>query len=315
MVDILIRERHRAPQMIRSNAVFAVAAVLAASTGAAQAQNPATATGNAPVVTATPTGADLNISPRRVTFDETERSASVYVFNQGDAPATYTVELVDRVMCADGQIRAVADAPDAPHSPSAMDYVQYTPRRVTLQSKESQVIRIRVRPPGEAGEYRTHLTVTALPPENAGFTAAQAAQTSSDSVALQITALFSVSIPLIIREGDVDARAGVENVALMTPTGATPNGAVTLDLVRLGANSVYGDIEVHAGTGSADRIVGLVRGVAVYPEIGRRTVIAPLATPLTPGEPVRVVYVDDDTKVGSVLATAMAAPASAPPTQ
>jgi P pilus assembly chaperone PapD len=305
--------------MIRSTAFIAAATVLLASNGAAWGQDGAA---TAPVVGAiqsgtTPTGADLNISPRRVTFDDTERSASVYVFNQGDAPATYTVELVDRVMSADGQIRAVADAPDAPRSPSAMDFIQYTPRRVTLQPKESQVIRIRMRPPGgaAAGEYRTHLTVTALPPETSGFTAAQAAEANPDSVALQITALFSVSIPLIIREGAVDARAGIENAILMTPTETTPNGAVTLDLVRLGANSVYGDVEIHAGTGSADHVVGLVRGIAVYPEIGRRTVVAPLALPLTPGEPVRVVYIDDDTKVGSVLATLAAAPASAPRTQ
>lgn len=92
-------------------------------------------------------GADLNISPRRVTFDERERAASVYVFNQGDAPATYTVELVDRVMQADGQIVAEADLTTAsPLGTSAADFIQYTPRRVTLQPRESQVIRLRVRP-------------------------------------------------------------------------------------------------------------------------------------------------------------------------
>lgn len=301
--------------MLRSAAFIAAAAVLIADGSRASAQDASASGGSAPVISATPTGADLNISPRRVTFDETERAASVYVFNQGDTPATYTVELVDRAMSSDGQIRAVADAPDAARSPSAMDLIQYTPRRVTLQSKESQVIRIRVRPPGDAGEYRTHLTVTALPSENSGFTAAQAAQANPDSVALQITALFSVSIPLIVREGAVDARAGIENAILMAPTEATPNGAITLDLVRLGANSVYGDVEIHAGAGAGDHVVGLVRGIAVYPEISRRTVVAPLALPLTPGEPVRVVYIDDDTKAGSVLATATAAHTSASPSQ
>ena len=301
--------------MLRSAAFIAAAAVLLAGSGGATAQDATAPAGAAPAISAAPTGADLNISPRRVTFDETERAASVYVFNQGEAPATYTVELIDRVMSPDGQIRATADAPGEAKSPSAKDFIQYTPRRVTLQPKESQVIRIRVRPPSDAGEYRTHLTVTALPSETSGFTAAQAAQANPDSVALQITALFSVSIPLIVREGAVDARAAVENAMLMDPTEANPNGAVTLDLVRSGANSVYGDVEIHAGSGAAERVVGLVRGIAVYPEIGRRTVIAPLALPLTPGEPVRVVYVDDDTKVGTVLGTAAVAPASTPRAQ
>ena len=252
-------------------------------------------------------GADLNISPRRVTFDERERAASVYVFNQGDAPATYTVELVDRVMQSDGQIVAEADlTTPSPLGASAADFIQYTPRRVTLQPRESQVIRLRVRPPatGAAQEYRTHLTVTALPPEDSGFTAAQAAQAGTDEVALQVVALFSVSIPLILREGDTDARAGIDAVTRLAPLEGAPHGAIQLDLIRLGANSVYGDVQIYAGQGAAERLVTAVRGVAVYPEIDRRTVIAPLNEALPAGEPLRIVYVDDDTQPGSTLATA-----------
>ena len=251
-------------------------------------------------------GADLNISPRRVTFDDSERAATVYVFNQGDEPATYTVELVDRLMQPDGQIVAQADAPDAPHSPSAQPFIQYTPRRVVLQPKQSQVIRVRVRPPAgdTAGEYRTHLTVTALPPEDTGFTAAQAAETDPNGVALQVTALFSVSIPLIVREGAVDARAAIQNVSRLPASEGAANGALRLDLVRLGANSVYGDVEIHAGQGATDRVVGLVRGVAVYPEIERRTLTAPLAEAVAEGEALRIVYRDDDAHVGAELATA-----------
>ena len=276
--------------MLRSIIAAAVATLLVSSAGAAAAQ----------------VGADLNISPRRVTFDEGERSASVYVFNQGDVAATYTVELVDRAMAPDGQIRAVSEAPDAPHSPSAADFIQYTPRRITLQPKESQVVRLRVRPPTDetVPEYRTHLTVTALPPEDSGFTAAQAAQANPGEVALQVVALFSVSIPLIVRDGAVDARASVENLNLIAPAEGAPNGAIGLDLVRLGANSVYGDVEIRAGSGATERVVGLVRGIAVYPEIARRTVAAPLASPVAAGETVRVLYRDDDAKPGSELATA-----------
>jgi P pilus assembly chaperone PapD len=194
-------------------------------------------------------GADLNISPRRVTFDANERSASVYVFNQGDAQATYTVELIDRVMRPDGQIVAASDALDIAAPRSAAAFIQHTPRRVTLQPRESQVIRLRLRPPatGESGEYRTHLTVTALPPEDAGFTAAQAARAGSDEVSLQVIALFSISIPLIVREGAIDVRADISAPVRLPAAEDTPNGALRLELVRLGTNSVYGDVEVHAG--------------------------------------------------------------------
>jgi P pilus assembly chaperone PapD len=275
--------------MFRVAAAIAVLFVTLAGTAAAQV------------------GADLNISPRRVTFDANERSASVYVFNQGDAQATYTIELVDRVMRPDGQIVAASDALDieAPRSASAL--IQYTPRRVTLQPRESQVIRLRLRPPASGGaeEYRTHLTVTALPPEDAGLTAAEAARSGSDEVSLQVIALFSVSIPLIVREGAIDVRADISAPVRLPAAEDTPNGALKLDLVRLGANSVYGDLEVHAGQGPRERLVAVLRGVAVYPEIERRTVIVPLAEPVAADEPFRVVYKDDDTRAGTVLATAI----------
>ena len=256
-------------------------------------------------------GADLNISPRRVTFDESDRSASVYVFNQGDAPATYTVELVDRAMQVDGQIVLAAEVPAESRGRSAADYIQYTPRRVTLQPRESQVIRLRVRPPatGAANEYRTHLTVTALPPEDTGFTVDQAAAANADEVSLQVVALFSVSIPLILREGAVDARAGIDAVRRLPAQEGAPDGAIQLDLVRVGANSVYGDVEIYAGAGPAERLVALVRGIAVYPEIERRTVVAPLAEPLAEGVSLRIVYKDDDVDPGAPLAT-MAVPGS-----
>lgn len=254
-------------------------------------------------------GADLNISPRRVTFDASDRSATVYVFNQGDTAATYSVELVDRVMRPDGQIIAAADAPDAPTSASAQSLIEYTPRRVTLQPKQSQVIRIRVRPPTDtAPEYRSHLTVTALPSVESGFTAAQAAAGTPDGVSLQVTALFSVSIPLIVRQGAIDARAAIENVSRVsaspTSQASTVMDAVQMDLVRLGVNSVYGDVEIHAGEGASDHVVGLVKGVAVYPEIGRRTLVAPLSVAVPVGETLRIVYRDDDAHAGEVLATA-----------
>ncbi|WP_395945799.1 molecular chaperone [Brevundimonas sp.] len=245
-------------------------------------------------------GADLNISPKRVVFGPGERSATVYIFNQGDQPATYTVELVDRVMLPDGQIVAVADHPEA-RIESAQDLVQYTPRRITLQPRESQAIRVRARP-GEGGEHRSHLTVTALPPESTGFTVDQAAGAGENEVSLQVVALFSVSIPVIVRDGAADARAAIDRLSVSKVEDQT---LVSLDLVRQGANSVYGDVEIYTEDRAGRQLLTAVRGVAVYPEVERRTVIAPLPSPITPGQTLTVIYRnDDDADSGAVLATA-----------
>lgn len=255
-------------------------------------------------------GADLNISPKRVAFKDGERSATVYVFNQGDKPATYTIDLVDRAMMADGQIVAASEHPEA-HIVSAEGLLQYTPRRITLQPKQSQSIRVRLTPEAATApaELRTHLTVTAVPSEDTGFTVDQAVNANGGAVGLKVVALFSVSIPIIVREGAVDARAAIENVKLTPADQNAPGGGVSLDLVRLGLNSVYGDVEIYSGEGRLSKLVGAVRGVAVYPEIPRRTLNVPFGYRVTKGEPLRIVYRDDDTRPGAELATvSLAAP-------
>lgn len=244
-------------------------------------------------------GADLNISPKRVVFGPGERSATVYIFNQGDQAATYSVELVDRIMVADGQIVAASDRADLSVD-SAAELVQHTPRRITLQPRESQAIRVRARP-GTGGEHRTHLTVTALPSETAGFTVEQAAQPGADEVAVQVVALFSVSIPVIVRDSAADVRASIANVAVRREEAGQ---LVSLDLVREGANSVYGDLEIRAGSTADAPLIAAVRGIAVYPEIDRRTVVTALPTTLAPGQAVTLVYRDDDANPGEILATA-----------
>jgi P pilus assembly chaperone PapD len=244
-------------------------------------------------------GADLNISPKRVVFGPGERSATVYIFNQGDQPATYTVELVDRAMLPDGQIVTAADHADVKID-SAQDLVQYTPRRITLQPRESQAIRVRARP-GEGGEHRSHLTVTALPPEDTGFTVDQAAGGGANEVSLQVVALFSVSIPVIVRDGAADARAAIDRLSVSRVEDQT---LLSLDLVRQGANSVYGDVEIFSEDRAGRQLLTAVRGVAVYPEVERRTVILPLPKALTPGQTLSIVYRDDDAEPGAVLATA-----------
>jgi hypothetical protein len=247
-------------------------------------------------------GADLNISPKRVTLGAGQRSATVYIFNQGDRPATYTVEMVDRTMSENGSIAAVAAASAAAPT-SALPLLEYTPHVITLQPKQSQAIRIRVRRPESPGEYRSHLTVTAQPPEDVGLTAAQAvAGTNPGALAVRIVALFSISIPVVVREGAVEASAAIENPIVRGTEGAGATQRVSLDLVRRGAGSVYGDVEIYAGEGRSERRVGLVRGVAVYPEIQRRSFVTPLTQPVRPGERMRIVYRDDDVHPGAELA-------------
>src|SRR5579859_6481197 len=266
--------------------------------------------------------ADLNISPKRLVLDQTSRAGAVYVFNRGSRPATYAVSLDDKVMTPDGRIRSLEEAAGAAEGAatiararSARSMIVFTPHRVTLEGGSSQVVRLRVlRPVGlAAGEYRAHLTVKELPLESVGLTADQAAANENGSLAIQITTLLAVSLPVIVREGPPDVRAGIEGVsyaiAAAPPSAAAGSPAriatVSLQLLRQGQSSLFGDVEIRkmAG-GKPGELVGALRGVGVYTEIDRRAVEVPLARVPSAGARLAVIFRAEDAKPGEDLATA-----------
>ena len=296
-------------------AVLLIAAVLFAS-GALLAQaDPAPTAQEAPSASAR---INLTITPKRLTFARNARSASVYVYNQGNSPATVDVTLVDRVMLPNGDIRtfddAVADVeakPFADRLHSARGLIVATPRRITLAPGRGQTVRLRVTPPAgaEATEYRSHLTVATVPPREAGLTAEDAAAQRPGELTFRLNAVFGLSIPVIIRTETDDVRAEIRDLRLdeevLSTDGVAPPARTTIlafDLARLGANSLFGNLEVRSAGG--DDVIGLARGVGVYPEIDSRLVRIPLRRQPAAGEVLEVTFVDDDLTPGRVVAKA-----------
>ena len=265
----------------------------------------------------TSVGANLNISPKRVTFDRNKRSATVFIFNQGTAPATFDISMIDRVMLPDGQIMPKAEAETKPdlkpivdRQKSAADMVLVTPRRAVLDPGKGQTIRIRINAPADAtGEYRSHLTVTTVPPRDVGLTAEQAAAGNPGELRFVINSVFGLSIPLIVRLGPTDVRAAIENAKLdyadISPDGVAParrTPVVDFDLVRAGSSSLFGNVEIRSAKTRGGAPLGVARGVGVYPEIDRRSMRIPLSRPPNPGEQLEVTFTDDDTSPGNLLA-------------
>ena len=271
----------------------------------------------APVAIAQPSGANLNISPKRVTFDRNHRSATVYIFNQGSAPGTFDISLVDRVMLPDGQIVPITDTAAKPDAKAVADRVksassilQVSPRRVTLSPGQGQTIRLRVAgAPADPSvvELRSHLTIATLPPRDSGTTAdAAAASSTSNELRFQINALLGLSIPAIVRLNDPDIRAGIENARVTFEQLNGPDGprtpTLSLDLIRKGANSLFGNFEVRAQGQPKSVPIGASRGVGVYTEIDRRSIRIPLTRAPEVGEHLEVTFTDDDTSPGKLLA-------------
>ena len=305
-------------------AALAGVLILSATASFSIAQTAPDAT-SAPAATATATavpvnaiGANLNISPKRLSFDRTQRTASVYIFNQGTAPASFDIALVDRVMLPDGRITPLDEAMASPDTQaiagrvhSAKPMLLTSPRRVTLAPGKGQTIRVRAAPGADLSEaeYRTHLTVTTVPPRDLGYSAEQAAEQKPEELKFLVSSVFGLSIPVIVRATDPDVSARIENVKLGAVSASADGVAaarttpqVTLDLVRTGAHSLFGNLEVRATRGRGGEVIGVARGVGVYTEIDRRAVQIPLTRAPAKGEQIEVRFSDDDTAPGRLLA-------------
>jgi len=288
------------------NKAIVIGATLALSPSAAFSQN---------AVTPQAPAASINLNPKRITFDRPGRSATVSV-STGSGTGAFDVELIDRVMLPDGQIVPLADAagkPEAERLKSVKPYMVVTPRRIRVAPGAGQTIRLRASASAELapGEYRSHLTVTGIPPADSGLTAEQAASQKEGQLSFRINSVLAISIPVILRVGPIDVRAAIENTALtfenISPDGrAAParNAILTFELVRQGANSLFGDLEVRGSKKQGGEPIGAVRGIGVYPEIDRRIVKVMLTRIPAPGEQLEIQFTDDDSKPGTVLSKA-----------
>lgn len=243
---------------------------------------------------------DLLVAPTRIVLDG-RKGADIVLNNIGEEPAVYRVSVEFRRMNQDGSLSDVIQ-PTAADKQTA-DMIIYAPRRVTLAPREPQAIRIAARPPQGLpdGEYRVHLLFRAIPPANPVVKAA--ANEAEKGLRFQLTPVYGVTIPVIVRLGNLQATAAIANVHL-EKKGEDP--VVALELSRSGTRSTFGDVRVFK-PGVKDPIA-LMKAVAVYTEINSRSVAVPI-NPAYKGEvagPVTVQYVETFADGNHVIAETQA---------
>lgn len=233
---------------------------------------------------------DLLVAPTRVVLDGS-RGTEVVLNNIGSEPATYRISLEIKRMTAAGGLDEIAEADATPAERAALDMIAFSPRRVTLPPNQPQVIRVGVRIPEGTppGEYRAHMLFRAVP-DAAPATASDVARPASTGVSIALTPIYGITIPVIVRVGDLGAAASIGE-AWVADTVDGP--AFNFGLTRTGNRSVYGDIEVTRPGVSEPLLVA--RGIAVYPEVGAREVslrVPPELAARLKG-PVRIRYSED----------------------
>ncbi|HEX2804160.1 MAG TPA: molecular chaperone [Sphingomicrobium sp.] len=235
---------------------------------------------------------DLLVAPTRLVLNG-GRSAEVILNNIGEEPATYRISAEFRRMNPDGTLEEVAEPTQAENA--ARDMLIFAPRRVTLAPREPQSIRIAARPPAGLpdGEYRIHLLFRAVPPATP---VAKPASEPAKGLSFKLTPIYGVTIPVIVRLGNLDVKAAISNVRVERRDGKP---VIALDVGRTGGRSTFGEVRVLK-SGVKDPIAQS-RAVAVYTELNQREVVVPVDEAFT-GDltgPVTVQYVesfDDGTK-------------------
>jgi hypothetical protein len=235
---------------------------------------------------------DLLVAPTRIVLDS-RRSAEVVLNNIGERAATYRITLEIKRMTPEGRLETI-EVPAYTDGERAMqDMLVFSPRRVTLPPNQPQIIRLSARlPEGLAdGEYRGHLLFRAIPDARTA-TADGNVEVASGGVAISLVPIYGVTIPVIVRRGQLSVTATIANPRLGEEEPGRP--LFSVDINRQGSRSLYGEIIVSV-PGQAEPVI-VARGVGVYTELNQRTlnlVITPEQAALLRGQPVSIRYVED----------------------
>lgn len=211
---------------------------------------------------------DLLVAPTRIVLDG-QRGTEVILNNIGSEPATYRISLELRRMTSEGRLTDVTPEEANQIEQAAQSMIRYAPRRVTLPPNQPQAIRLGVRAPQDLpdGEYRAHLLFRAIP--KAKSVTDQVNPVGGFSIAL--TPIYGVTIPVIVRQGNLQATAGIANGRIEEDQDGKN---FAFDLSRTGNRSTYGEIRITKP--GLDEPLLVARGIAVYPEVTTRKVALPI---------------------------------------
>ena len=211
---------------------------------------------------------DLLVAPTRVILDG-KRGTQVILNNIGAEETTYRISLEIKRMNADGRLEDVDPAGTTEAEKAALNLVRYAPRRVTLPPNQPQSIRIGLNPADTLpdGEYRVHMLFRSIPKSTPVTQEAE-----PEGLKIQLVPLYGITIPVIVRKGNLSATAALANARL----DRDEDGPVlAFDATRKGSQSVYGEFRVSKPGQSKPVIVQ--KGIAIYPEIEKRKVELPLS--------------------------------------
>lgn len=250
---------------------------------------------------ALPVRAEILIAPTRVTLDPGERSTELVVVNKGNEETAFRISVENRRMLLDGAMEAVETAQEG--ELFAREMVRFSPRRIILKPGERQIVRVSARFQAgmEPGEYRSHLRLQGAP-LSAGRTLQSATNEDGEDLSIQLIAIRSITIPVILRVGELDADVDIQALELR-PSSVEDETLLVARLNRTGSRSTYGDVKVY--TPDQPEPVFFARGIAIYTPNTERDLVLPLPDAVRDrlkGQQVRIEYISSNPDAPGVIA-------------
>jgi hypothetical protein len=199
------------------------------------------------------------VTPTRVEFKGNKRFDVMSVMNTGADTGTYRLTFHHYMMRKDGHLELTA-APDS-GTRFADSLLRFFPKQVTLGPGQSQTIRIQVsKPPGlEPGEYRTHVGFTNI---RSGTAHSALAADTGRGLHVTMRSVLCASIPVVVWHHVTEPSVGIAGASIERKNG---RAELTFNIMRQGAASSYGDVEVRARSAEGKTSsLKVLRGVGVY---------------------------------------------------
>jgi P pilus assembly chaperone PapD len=212
------------------------------------------------------------LNPNRIVFEGKDRKAQLTVNNPSDEEQTYRIQVLKKRMLENGKIVDLDEPLE--DEKFANKLIRYSPRTFTVPPKSSQVVRVSLRKPKdlEEGEYRSHMRVGVVPK------AKPPSINSDDKVSINIQVNYGITIPLIVRHGDLDYKVSIGD----TSVSKDEKGGYVLntEFNREGSSSVYGDISIlHKNSAGDTNVLKFLPGISVFYPTPKRTFSLPLTIP------------------------------------
>lgn len=236
------------------------------------------------------TFANISVSPFYLEFytDSSKRIGQVRFTNNANVEKTYVIKLTNFQQDHTGKY-SPADK-NTKNILLADEYLEWSPHQVTLKPNQSQVIRVQRRGMATVpdGEYVSHLLIQEQPGKIYGDFESQ----NDGSLIINLQALYEVSIPVMIINGDLTATAKIKS-AKLDKNSKEPKVSVVIE--RDGDKSFYGTLIVKQGKEE----LGRVNKFRIFTTTETRDIDVPLTE--KPKGDISIVLMDE--KTNEVLET------------